>query len=49
MARGKFKPNVVTWNEIDDQSSLLNTDPSLNDYLVLAEGDSWFTLGGIPT
>ncbi|MCU7931230.1 MAG: SGNH/GDSL hydrolase family protein [Candidatus Thiodiazotropha sp. (ex Codakia rugifera)] len=49
MAKRKFKPNVVTWNDIDDQSSLANTDPSLNDYLVLAEGDSWFTLGGIPT
>ena len=49
MARGKFRPNVVTWNEIDSQSGLPNYDPSLNDYLILAEGDSWFTLAGIPT
>lgn len=26
-----------------------NTDPSDNDCLVLTEGDTWFTLGGIPT
>lgn len=49
MARGKFRPNVVTWEQIDDQSSLPNTDPSLNDRLILAEGDSWFTVAGIPT
>jgi lysophospholipase L1-like esterase len=49
MARGKFRPNVVTWDQIDEQSSLPNTDPSLNTRLILAEGDSWFTIGGIPT
>ena len=49
MARGKFRPNVVTWDQIDDQSSLPNTDPNLNDRLILAEGDSWFTIAGIPT
>ena len=49
MARGKFRPNVVTWDQIDDQSSLPNNDPSLNKRLILAEGDSWFTIAGIPT
>jgi lysophospholipase L1-like esterase len=49
MARGKFRPNVVTWDQIDEHSSLPNTDPSLNKRLILAEGDSWFTIAGIPT
>jgi lysophospholipase L1-like esterase len=49
MARGKFRPNVVTWDQIDNHSGLPNTDPSVNDKLILAEGDSWFTIAGIPT
>lgn len=49
MARGKFRPNVVTWDQIDEHSSLPNTDPSVNKRLILAEGDSWFTIAGIPT
>jgi hypothetical protein len=40
MARGKFRPNVVTWDQIDEQSSLPKTDPNLNTQLILAEGDS---------
>lgn len=49
MARGKFRPNVVTWDQVDIHSSLPNTDPSVNKRLILAEGDSWFTIAGIPT
>jgi hypothetical protein len=49
MARGKFRPNVVTWDQVNNQSSLPNSDPNVNESLILAEGDSWFTIAGIPT
>ena len=42
-------PHVIPWSSV--QSGDSDTDPNdgLYDKRILAEGDSWFTLGGIPT
>jgi len=45
MARGKFRPQITTWNLFDFEETA--DDPSLYDTLILAEGDSWFTIGGL--
>lgn len=47
MARGKWKPYVTTWDMFDVENAV--DDPDFYDNHILAEGDSWFTLGGIPT
>lgn len=49
MPRGKFRPNVVNWRDVGREGSFPNADPAFHDYVILAEGDSWFTIGGIPT
>lgn len=49
MTRGRFRPNVVSWDEIGSGSDSPFDNPDLHDYLILAEGDSWFTIAGIPT
>ncbi|HUT41490.1 MAG TPA: hypothetical protein VM011_09130 [Gammaproteobacteria bacterium] len=45
MARGKFRPHITTWDlfDLDDTAG----DPFFYDSLILAEGDSWFTIGGL--
>lgn len=43
------RPNVCTYEEVIDGDSDaidFSCDPSFNDCLILAEGDSWFTIGG---
>ena len=47
MAKKRFRPNVINWFFADDP--LFGPGSGLNDYRILAEGDSWFSLGGIPT
>lgn len=49
MARGRFRPNVVNWRDLGGDGAFPNADPAFHDYLILAEGDSWFTIGGVPT
>lgn len=43
MARGTFRPMIVTWRDLDFDSW-----PSSPDLRFLAEGDSWFTISGVP-
>lgn len=45
MARGKFRPYITTWDLFDLDGTA--TDPFFYDSLILAEGDSWFTIGGL--
>jgi len=43
------RPNVCTYEEtIEEGSDAIDfsCDPAFNDNLILAEGDSWFTIGG---
>lgn len=43
------RPNVCTYEEtIEEDSDAIDfpCDPAFNDNLILAEGDSWFTIGG---
>lgn len=47
MAKKRFRPNVINWLSADDP--LFGPSSGLYDYRILAEGDSWFSLGGIPT
>lgn len=41
--------HVISWRDVDYGGDIDNPDSSLFDHRILAEGDSWFTLGGIPT
>lgn len=44
MTRGTFRPSIETWQDyIGDQGF-----PSFPDLNLLAEGDSWFTISGLP-
>jgi lysophospholipase L1-like esterase len=44
MTRGTFRPSIETWRDyINDQGF-----PSFPDLNLLAEGDSWFTISGLP-
>lgn len=45
MARGKFRPHITTWDLFDFEETA--DDPAFYDTLILAEGDSWFTIGGL--
>jgi len=45
MARGKFRPHITTWDLFDLENTA--DDPFFYDNLILAEGDSWFTIGGL--
>ena len=49
MERGTFRPTVVTWEDMLDEPVHPGVDPAFYKQFILAEGDSWFTLGGIPT
>lgn len=47
-----FSPNVISWTEIDRGVSTppaTNPDDALYDWRILAEGDSWFSLGALPS
>jgi hypothetical protein len=44
MPRGRHRPSIVTWREYLDQEGF----PSFPDLNLLAEGDSWFTISGLP-
>jgi len=49
-ARGKFRANVLTWDNImDNDDAFPDSDPYFYEKKILSEGDSWFTLAGIPT
>ncbi len=45
----KWRPEVISWSQADRTDPEHNPDSSSFDLRILAEGDSWFTLGGIPT
>jgi len=45
MGRGKFRPRITTWDLFGSEESA--DDPVFYDDLILAEGDSWFTIGGL--
>ena len=42
--RRKHRPDIVTWNEISSDEGF----PSFPGQRFLAEGDSWFTMSGLP-
>jgi len=44
MARGTHRPSPATYRDLVDDSGL----PSFPDLNLLAEGDSWFTINGLP-
>lgn len=44
MARGRIRPDIVTWMDLDFDDGF----PSFPDQQFLAEGDSWFTISGFP-
>ena len=45
-----MRPNVVPWEGVEaGEEGSDPDDTSLYDNRILAEGDSWFSLGGIPT
>ena len=46
--RGRHRPNVVTWREYLRQVFDHEGFPTFPDLNLLAEGDSWFTISGIP-
>jgi lysophospholipase L1-like esterase len=43
MARGRLRPTIVTWHDLDYDSY-----PVFPDLQILSEGDSWFTISGFP-
>lgn len=46
---GNFHPEVMSWGFIDWSDPFNTPESSLFEYRILSEGDSWFTLGAIPT
>jgi len=44
MARGTFRPSIETWQDYIGNQGF----PSFPDYNLVAEGDSWFTISGLP-
>jgi hypothetical protein len=46
---GNFRPEVMSWGFIDWNDPFHTPESSLFEYRILAEGDSWFSLGAIPT
>lgn len=42
-------PHVIPWSSVQSGDSDTDPDDGLYDKRILAEGDSWFSLGGIPT
>lgn len=47
-ARGRFRANVLRLEDVDPDIGFPSSDPAFFDHLVLAEGDSWFSIGGFP-
>ena len=45
----KFKPDVVTWDLVDANEPPPWADRTFHKLNFLSEGDSWFTMAGIPT
>lgn len=45
----ELRPDVVTWDEVDAPERPPWADRAFHTWNLLAEGDSWFTMGGIPT
>ena len=43
MARGRFRPTIIGWQDLDSDGF-----PTFPDQQFLAEGDSWFTISGFP-
>lgn len=41
-------PNILRWNEIRKPGRETDPDHGFWDVRIMAEGDSWFTLGGLP-
>lgn len=41
-------PNILRWNEIRKPGRDTDPDHGFWDVRIMAEGDSWFTLGGLP-
>jgi lysophospholipase L1-like esterase len=46
--RGRHRPSVVTWHEYLRQVFDHEGFPTFPDLNLLAEGDSWFTISGLP-
>lgn len=46
--RGSFRANVLRLEDVDPTEGFPSSDPAFFDHLVLAEGDSWFSIGGFP-
>lgn len=44
-----MRPNVVPWDNVVSGEDDSDPNDSLYDNRILAEGDSWFSMGGIPT
>lgn len=45
----KFRPNVVTWDLVDASDIPPWADRAFHKWNFLSEGDSWFTMAGMPT
>ncbi len=46
--RGSIRANVLRLDDIDPAGDFFASDPDHHDNLILAEGDSWFSIGGFP-
>lgn len=46
--RGRFRANVLRLEDVDPTEGFPSSDPNFHDHLILAEGDSWFSIGGFP-
>lgn len=44
----KYTAQYIPWTSLDWDHIHTSPDPDIYDYRVIAEGDSWFTLGGMP-
>ncbi|MGB5259973.1 MAG: SGNH/GDSL hydrolase family protein [Gammaproteobacteria bacterium] len=44
-----MRPDVVPWGNVGTEEHESDPNDSLYDNRILAEGDSWFSMGGIPT
>lgn len=41
------RPNICTYDDIYESDEIdFSCDPAFNNYRIIAEGDSWFTIGG---
>ena len=43
------RPQVISWSSVQAGDGDSNPDSVMFDHKLLAEGDSWFSLGGMPT